>query len=122
MKKETTSHPLIDAKIKKEKCYMLTKSQLDKVVRDKISAEIKRMEQEAFDNAVNTTMVLLLGLPMEVLMDHYWTKGYAQRMPEFTEHVLEYYKQWQDGNLDLETVKEDLWRYAGVKLEVEGNK
>ena len=59
---------------------------------------------------------------MEVLMDHYWTKGYAQRMPEFTEHVLEYYKQWQDGNLDLETVKEDLWRYAGVKLEVEDKK
>lgn len=71
------------------------------------------------DYAVNTAMVLLLTLPLEVLMDHYWTKTYAKRIPRFTELVLEYYERWQNGELDMDKLKEDLWEYGGVKL-VEG--
>lgn len=33
--------------------------------------------------------------------------------------VLEYYERWQDGELDMDKLKEDLWVYGGVKL-VEG--
>lgn len=78
-----------------------------------------RIKQEATDDAVNTAMVLLLTLPLEVLMDHYWTKTYAKRIPRFTELVLEYYERWQNGELDMDKLKEDLWEYGGVKL-VEG--
>lgn len=64
---------------------------------------------------------LLLTLPLEVLMDHYWPKSYAKRIPEFTEHVLEYYEKWQNDELDMDKLKEDLWVYGGVRLEeVEG--
>lgn len=60
-------------------------------------------------------------LPLEVLMDHYWPKSYAKRIPEFTEHVLEYYEKWQNDELDMDKLKEDLWVYGGVRLEeVEG--
>ena len=101
--------------------YYLTKAQLDVMVREKIGDELIRVKQEATDDAVNTAMVLLLTLPLEVLMDHYWTKSYAKRIPKFTERVLEYYERWQNGELDMEKLKEDLWEYGGVKLvESEG--
>ena len=101
--------------------YKLTKAQLDVMVREKIGDELIRVKQEATDDAVNTAMVLLLTLPLEVLMDHYWTKSYAKRIPKFTERVLEYYERWQNGELDMEKLKEDLWEYGGVKLvESEG--
>ena len=101
--------------------YNLTKAHLDVMVREKIGDELIRVKQEATDDAVNTAMVLLLTLPLEVLMDHYWTKSYAKRIPKFTERVLEYYERWQNGELDMEKLKEDLWEYGGVKLvESEG--
>lgn len=100
--------------------YNLTKAQLDAVVREKIGDELARVKREAAEEAVNTAMVLLLTLPLEVLMDHYWTKSYAKRIPEFTNHVLEYYEMWQNGELDMDKLKEDLWEYGGVKI-VEGD-
>ena len=101
--------------------YNLTKAQLDAAVREQVGKELERIKQEAMDDAVNTAMVLLLTLPLEVLMDHYWTKSYAKRIPKFTELVLEYYERWQNGELDMEKLKEDLWEYGGVKLvESEG--
>lgn len=97
--------------------YNLTKAQLDQMVREQIEADIKKVKQEATDNAINTAMALLLTLPLEVLMDHYWKKSYAKKIPEFTEYVLDYYSKWQNGELDMEKMKEDLWEYGGVRLE-----
>lgn len=50
-------------------------------------------------------------------MDHYWQKSYEKKIPEFTAYVLEYYQKWQDGELDMDEMKEDLWKYAGFRLE-----
>lgn len=97
--------------------YNLTKSQLDAIVREKIGKELVRIKQEATDSAVNTAMMLLLTLPLEVLMDYYWPKSYAKRIPEFTNRVLDYYEKWQNGELDMEKLKEDLWEYGGIRLE-----
>ena len=85
------------AQKEKTATYNLTKAQLDAAVREQVGKEL------------------------EVLMDHYWTKSYAKRIPKFTELVLEYYERWQNGELDMEKLKEDLWEYGGVKLvESEG--
>lgn len=84
--------------------YNLTKEQLNIAVREQVGKELERIKQEATDDAVNTAMVLLLTLPLEVLMDHYWTKTYAKRIPRFTELVLEYYERWQNGELDIPTI------------------
>lgn len=97
--------------------YNLTEEQLQLMVREQLNKEIDRIKQEATDDAVNTAMTLLLTLPMEVLMDHYWIKTYARRIPGFTEHLIDYYEKWQNGELDLDVSKEKLWKYAGVKLE-----
>lgn len=93
--------------------------QVEDLSGEQVGKELERIKQEATDDAVNTAMVLLLTLPLEVLMDHYWTKTYAKRIPRFTELVLEYYERWQNGELDMDKLKEDLWEYGGVKL-VEG--
>ena len=61
--------------------YNLTRAQLDALVREKISGELDRVKQEATNDAINQAMILLLTLPLEVLMDHYWTKTYAKRIP-----------------------------------------
>lgn len=107
------------AREKKEKAatYNLTRAQLEAMVRERIAGELARVKKEATDEAVDTAMVLMLALPLEVLMDHYWKKSYAKRIPEFTKHVLDYYAMWQEGELDMEKLREDLWVHGGVRFE-----
>ena len=47
--------------------YNLTKEQLDAMVEERVGEKIEQAKQEAIDDAVNTAMVLLLTLPLEVL-------------------------------------------------------
>lgn len=98
--------------------YNLTKEQLNIAVREQVGKELERIKQEATDDAVNTAMVLLLTLPLEVLMDHYWTRP----TPSVFRDLLNWF--WNitnagKGELDMDKLKEDLWEYGGVKL-VEG--
>ena len=97
--------------------YNLTKEQLDAMVEERIGSRIKETKEAATYDAVNTAMTLMLVLPMEVLMDHYWQKSYATKIPEFTNYVLKYYERWMKGELDMDEMKKDLWEYGGVRLE-----
>lgn len=99
------------------KTYSFTEEQLKQVIQDSVNKEAAKIKREAAEEAVNTAMILFLTLPLEVLMDYYWQKSYAKRIPEFTERVLEYYERWQNGELDMEKLKQDLWEYGGVRLE-----
>lgn len=101
------------------KTYNLTEAQLQEHVRRAVEAELKDRYEDVMNESINTAMVLLLTLPLEVLMDHYWPKSYAKKIPEFTTHVLEYYERWQNGELDMDKLKEDLWEYGNVRLEAE---
>lgn len=97
--------------------YNLTSAQLDSLIEEKLKDRLSVIKEQATYDAVNTAMTLLLTLPMEVLMDHYWQKSYAKRIPEFTDYVLDYYDRWLKGELDMDEMKKDLWEYAGVRLE-----
>ena len=97
--------------------YNLTRSQIDSTVRQQIDKELKQAHQDGLSEGTDRAMALLLMLPLKVLMDFYWKKSYAKKLPEFTEHVLEYYEKWQDGELDMDKLKEDLREYGGVRLE-----
>jgi len=97
--------------------YNITKEQLDRMVREGIDKELKQAREEAYNLAVNDAMVLLLTLPCEVLMDYYWKKSYARKIPEFVQHVLKYYDMWTKDELDMDKMKEDLWEYGGVRLQ-----
>ena len=99
--------------------YNLTRAQLDAFVQEQIGHRIKEAKEEATSEAINQAIALLLTLPLEVLMDHYWPKSYAKRLPGCVDKVIEYYEMWQDGKLDMDKMKEDLWQYGGVRLEPE---
>ena len=96
--------------------YNLTEEQLNAMVRERVDKSLADVKQEITDDAINTAMILLLTLPMKVLMDHYWTKTARKRIPEFTEHVLDYYEKWQNGEIDITDLQNDLWEYGGIKL------
>lgn len=100
--------------------YNLTKAQLDIIVREKIAGELARAKQETMNEAVNTALILLLALPLEVLKDHYWKKSYVKRLPVFTNYILEYYEKWQNEELDTDELRECLQKYGKVQLAKEG--
>lgn len=104
----------------KTSTYNLTKAQLDRLVQEKISAELERIKQETMNDAVNQAMILMFTLPLEVLMDHYWIDTYVERLPGFVEKLLRYYERWQNDELDMDKLREDLWEYGGIRLEEEG--
>lgn len=97
--------------------YNLTQEQLDAIVREKIGVKIAETKKEIYEETVNTVLALVLTLPLEVLMDHYWPKSYRERLPGFVDKVLEYYGRWEDGELDIDELKADLWKYGGIRLE-----
>lgn len=99
--------------------YNLTQAQLDAMIDDVLGKRIDDAKQEAAEKAMTQAVTLMLVLPLEVLMDHYWKKSYAKRIPEFTQYVLEYFEKWENGELDMDELKRDLWEYGGVKLEAE---
>ena len=97
--------------------YNLTRAQLDALVAEQFSEMVEKVKREATEDAVNKALILMLTLPLEVLMDHYWQKSYEKRLPGFVNHVLSYYNRWQDGELDLDNLRKDLWEYGGIRLE-----
>ena len=99
--------------------YNLTQAQLDAMIDAALGKRIDDAKQAAAEKAMTQAVTLMLVLPLEVLMDHYWKKSYAKRIPEFTQYVLEYFEKWENGELGMDELKRDLWEYGGVKLEAE---
>lgn len=90
---------------KKQKTYTLTQAQIDQIKAD------------ATEEAVNQAMVLMLTLPLEVLITDYWPKTAYKRGQEFTEKVLALYHRWENGEVSMDELKEDLWEYGGIRFE-----
>ena len=107
------------AKSKEKKAvYTYTEEQLKVLVDSLVKMKVEQ-EKDAIAQEISTqVLALLFVLPMEVLMDFYWTKSYAKKIPEFTQHLLDYYAKWENGELDMDKMKEDLWEYWGVRLEI----
>lgn len=108
-----------DRKANKEKTktYNLTKHQLKGFAQKEVAEEMQKYRELIEVEAISKAMVLFLTIPMEVLMDHYWPRSYQKKIPEFTSYVLEYYSKWENGELDMEKLQEDLWTYGGVRFE-----
>lgn len=105
------------AEKRRKATYTLTKGQLDAMVAEQIDEQLAAAYDDGLHDAANTAMVLMLTLPLEVLIHDYWPKSYPKRIPEFIGRVLDLYEQWQDGELDLDELRKDLWEYGGVRLK-----
>lgn len=97
--------------------YVYTKEYLNAEVEKAVKEKLSEERETILNETINQAMFLLFVLPMEVLMDFYWQKSYAKRIPEFTQHLIDYYTAWENGELDMEKMKNDLWEYGGVRLE-----
>ena len=97
--------------------YNYTKDQLDALIRAGVKAEVENIRKQARDEAVEIALTLMLALPLKVLKDKYWVKTAKKRLPQFMEDVLSLYINWENGLLNLEDLKKDLWEYGGIKLE-----
>lgn len=97
--------------------YNVSKNDIKSLARKALQDDIDRLKKEVYDEARIDFMVGALALPMMVLMDHFWQKSYAQKIPKFTELLLEYYSDWEAGIITDEKMAEDLWNYGGVRLE-----
>lgn len=97
--------------------YQFTKEQIDTMIQEEAEKKLNTIKQEVTEEAIAAAMELLFVLPMEVLMDHFWQKSYGQKIPKFTELLLDYYQAWENGELDMDKMKEDLWTYGGIRLQ-----
>lgn len=105
------------AKKKKEAVYCYTQAQLDQVVKKTIEDQFSEIRETAIDNAVTVAMTLSFILPLKVLMEYYWPGSYKKKIPEFTNHLMDYYRRWESGELDIDELSDELWELAGVRFE-----
>lgn len=107
------------AKKKREAKYTLTQSQIDSMIKDAAKELMEDAKEDIVADTINTSMVLFLSFPLKVFVDKYWDDlgGDKMILEEFVEDILECYEKWQDGEYDLDELRNWLWEYAGVKLE-----
>lgn len=96
--------------------YNLTKEQLDNMVDNMVNERLAKTNKETADTVIDTIAVLIFTLPMQVLKDYYWPKSYKKKLPEFTDHLVEYFEKFQNGELSMDKLKEDLWNDTGFKF------
>ena len=77
--------------------------------------EADRIEKEQMDKA----FLVMLAIPLNVLVNDYWSKTAKTRAPKFIQDVISLYESFQNGNVTYEDMAELLEEYAGVKIEAE---
>lgn len=115
-----------DEKVSKPPLYTYTpeslRGQLKWEANQEFQEKVRKIKEEATSDAINTAMTLLLTLPCTVLMEHFWQKSASKNIPKFLDMVLSYYERWQNGELNMGKLKQDLWEIGGIRLEEEGKR
>lgn len=94
------------AKIAKDPTYVLKKSDID------------RIKAEAVEKAIDSAIVLLFSMPIRILHDEYgW--GTKKRIPEFANLLSDEYQRFSDGEMTLQEYQELVFKYCGMKFELE---
>lgn len=97
--------------------YNLTKAQIDREIEKSIGKKLKEIKMESTDAA----MVLTLTIPIKVLVEYYWKDLSREELKEetsiFAERMVDYYESWQNGEIDILKLKNELWDLTGIKIE-----
>lgn len=96
--------------------FNLTKEQLDISIENAIKDRLEEIKSDSVD----TAMMLALTLPLQVLMDYYWTdldeRVRFEELSTFADRLVDYYEKFNSGELDIQKLTDDLWRYGGIKI------
>ena len=96
--------------------YNLTKEQLDISIENAIKDHLEEIKS----SSVDTAMMLTLTLPLQVLIEYYWTGLDEYELKEelsiFADRLVDYYEKFNSGELDIQKLTDDLWRYGGIKI------
>ena len=107
------------AKAEKRKVatYNLTSDQLQTAVKRESDKFIKDAYEDGFRNGMNKALVLMWALPLIVLRDHFWKKTFQRQAKKFCEELFDLYSRWQDDEVDINEIRDDLWEYGGIRLQ-----
>lgn len=106
--------------VPKEKTYTLTISQITNMLANERCKAYKEASKVGTKKAVDIAWQLMLAIPCEVLLgDDYWPKSAKKKLPKFIDDCLSLYDSYNAGVLTLAELREDLWKWGGVKIEVD---
>lgn len=106
--------------VPKEKVYTLTESQIADMLANERRKAYEEASKTISKKSVDIAWQLMLAIPCEVLIsDGYWPKTAKKRLPKFIDDCLELYDSYTAGVLTLAELREDLWKFGGVKLKVD---
>lgn len=89
-----------------------------KMVKDEVIRSSEDICREAWSDGIRDSLILMLTFPLEVLRTKYWTKEqFDENISDFMDDILQLYDDFQEGKVTLEELKEDLWKYGGIRLE-----
>ena len=82
--------------------------------------EIARKEANAMmDRASKRAFLTMLAIPLNVLVNDYWSKTAKKKAPQFIEDVLSLYDSYEKGYVTDKELAQLLKDYAGVEVELE---
>ena len=82
--------------------------------------EIARKEAEKMENeATEKAFLYMLAIPLNVLVNDYWSKSAKKRAPKFIEDVISLYESVQEGVVTDQELADLLFDMAGVKIEAD---
>ena len=102
--------------------YNYTQAQLESKVRSSIEENLQKEHKAGFDEGyelgARDALVLMLGIPTEILLQEKGSEEGRKYLPGFLDKCLELYEQWMNDELDMEAIKQHLWEQGGIRLEV----
>ena len=87
------------------------------LLRMKMIAEKKSKEME--QTATEKAFLYMLAIPLNVLVNDYWSKTAKKKAPKFIEDVMSLYDSVCEGVVKEKELAKLLMDYAGVKIEAD---
>ena len=82
--------------------------------------EIARKHAEVVEKeAVEKAFLYMLAIPLNVLVNDYWSKTGKKKAKKFIEDVLSLYESVENGVVTDNDLNNFLWEYAEVKVDAE---
>ncbi len=78
------------------------------------NAQIEEIKKNAAKEAIEISLVAMMGLPLIVLRDKF---GFGkQRLEKFEESLVEQYKCFDEGYIELDTLKDAIKQETGMEV------